>query len=90
MAFSYLIAEKISCSAELSMKKFYNLGAWLRIYAVWSRPSLSAYRVLFAVIFSWFNAKYFAQVLMHQQFYFIQLFLKQTYKCYDFPMGKCL
>ena len=28
MAFSYLLAEKSSCSAELSMKKmFYNLGA---------------------------------------------------------------
>ena len=28
MAFSYLLAEKISCSAELSMKKrFYNLRA---------------------------------------------------------------
>ena len=26
LAFSYLLAEKISCSAELSMKKFYNLG----------------------------------------------------------------
>ena len=27
LAFSYLLAEKISCSAELSMKIFYNLGA---------------------------------------------------------------
>ena len=27
MAFSYLLAETISCSAELSMKKVYNLGA---------------------------------------------------------------
>ena len=30
LAFSYLLAEKISCSAEMSMKKkFYNLGARL-------------------------------------------------------------
>ena len=28
LAFSYLLSEKMSCSAELSMKKmFYNLGA---------------------------------------------------------------
>ena len=27
LAFSYLLAEKISCSAELSMKKIYKLGA---------------------------------------------------------------
>ena len=27
LAFSYLIVEKISCSAELSLKKFYNLEA---------------------------------------------------------------
>ena len=28
LAFSYLLAEKISCSAELSMKIVYNLRAW--------------------------------------------------------------
>ena len=31
-AFSYLLAEKISCSAEFRMKKkFYNIEAWFRI-----------------------------------------------------------
>ena len=30
LAFSYFLAEKISCSAELSTKTFYNLGAWFR------------------------------------------------------------
>ena len=24
----FILSEKISCSAELSLKKFYNLGAW--------------------------------------------------------------
>ena len=28
LIFSYLWAFKISCSTQLSMKKFYNLGAW--------------------------------------------------------------
>ena len=29
LAFLYLLAEKISCSAELSIQKFYYLGAWV-------------------------------------------------------------
>ena len=28
LIFLYLLAYKISCSAELSMKKFYNFEAW--------------------------------------------------------------
>ena len=32
LAVSYLLAKKTSCSAELSMKKFYNLGARSYVY----------------------------------------------------------
>ena len=32
-AFLYLLAEKISCSADLSIKKFYNLGACIVDYS---------------------------------------------------------
>ena len=34
LAFSYILAEKISCSAELSTEKFYNLGARRRMNAL--------------------------------------------------------